>query len=131
MSEAEFSKESRLVQFSFLVLFGVLSIPCSLYIFYSLYKYPSFRRRFHYQTLFLLVFLVTMNTLFNIPTMFRYSFRQIHLNYIHLLFGLVFMLADVFYIEVLLSVVFGRRLIIFLQQVSSGLKQFLLRKDIF
>jgi len=72
MTEIVLSNESRFIKFSLLVLFGIVSIICAVYIIYNVIKISSVRRRFQNQTLIILIFLVLLNTIFNIPTTFRY-----------------------------------------------------------
>jgi hypothetical protein len=72
MTEIVLSNESRFIKFSLLVLFGIVSIICAVYIIYNVIKISSVRKRFQNQTLIILIFLVLLNTIFNIPTTFRY-----------------------------------------------------------
>jgi hypothetical protein len=79
MTKISISNEERFIKFSLLVLFCIVSNICAVYIIYNVIKIPSFRNRFQNQTLIILVFLVSFNTIFNIPTTFRYIDIEIFL----------------------------------------------------
>ncbi len=124
------SVQARFVQFSILILFGITSIICSIYFIYHLIKMPSFRKRFQNQTLIILVFIVFLNTIFHIPTTFRFAF--FHRNwksFIRLI--LVITLVDMLYLNRKFFAIFGNVLIIFLLLVLSGLKRYILLNVIF
>lgn len=81
MDEVPQTKESRFIKLSFFILFGIISIICTIYILYNFIKTRSFRRRFQNETLFILVFLVFLNIIFNIPTTLRYYLTKESFNY--------------------------------------------------
>lgn len=131
MTEVFLSNESRLIKFSLLVLFGTVSMICICYIIYNIIKFPIIRQRFHNQTLIVLVILVLINTIFNIPTTFRFV-RVCHsLSQMTLFWFIVFLLEDMFSLIAILFVVFGKLSIIFLLQILSGVKLFLHLNDMF
>jgi len=128
MTKISISNEERFIKFSLLVLFGIVSNICTVYIIYNVIKIPSFRNRFQNQTLIILVFLVLFNTIFNIPTTFRYIDIEIFLI---IFFLIVFSLVDMFHLKLKLFVLFGKYSIIFLLHLLFGAKQYLLFNDIF
>lgn len=129
MTDVILSNQSRFIKFSLLVIFAIASIICSLYIAYNFLKNSSFRRRFQNQTLFILVFLVLLSTIFNIPTTFRYVLSRLSRLW-NLVLLTVFSPVDTLCLKVKIFVIFGKLSIIFLLHVLCGAKRYLLSSDI-
>lgn len=82
MSASALTIHARFIQFSLLLLFGVPSLICSLYIMYNVITVRSFRLRFQNQTLFVLIFVVLIDILLNLTVTLRYVFK-IEGNYLN------------------------------------------------
>ena len=71
MREKSLSIEERFIKLSILLLFGIPSAICALYVIYSFIKISSYRKRFQNQTLIILVFIILFDLISHIPTTIR------------------------------------------------------------